>query len=146
MALGTDDVQSTGVEDSVVALLDSHGVAAVARPDAPGVYVNEAKVAALGLRVRKGCSYHGLSVNVDMDLTPFSLINPCGYEGLAVTMQRDLGVRLTLDETADALVELLRVALGYTATIHASDEDVPAGSELPNGENVDLLPSRDLHE
>ena len=73
------------IEHSIVQLLAELGISAAPRPDAPGVYVDGAKIAALGLRVRKGCSYHGLSLNVDMDLEPFSRINPCGYEGLQVS-------------------------------------------------------------
>lgn len=77
------------IEQSIIALLDSYDVAAQSRRDAPGVYVGDAKIAALGLRVRRGCSYHGLSLNVDMDLEPFARINPCGYEGMAVTSLRE---------------------------------------------------------
>lgn len=80
------------MEQAVIGLLADYGITAVARQDAPGVYVDGAKVASLGLRVRRGCSYHGLALNVDMDLEPFGRINPCGYPGLAVTQLRDLGV------------------------------------------------------
>ncbi len=80
------------MEQAVIALLADHGITARARQDAPGVYVDGAKIASLGLRVRRGCSYHGLALNVDMDLEPFRRINPCGYPGLAVTQLRDLGV------------------------------------------------------
>lgn len=80
------------MEQAVIALLADHGIAACARQDAPGVYVDGAKIASLGLRVRRGCSYHGLALNVDMDLEPFRRINPCGHPGLAVTQLRDLGV------------------------------------------------------
>ena len=73
------------IESSIIALLAEYGIDAVAKPEAPGVYVDGAKIAALGLRVRRGCSYHGLSLNVDMDLEPFGRINPCGYQGLQVT-------------------------------------------------------------
>ncbi|MEH6580983.1 MAG: lipoyl(octanoyl) transferase LipB [Halioglobus sp.] len=73
------------IEHSIVQLLAELGIAAAPRPDAPGVYVEGEKIAALGLRVRKGCSYHGLSLNVDMDLEPFQRINPCGYQGMQVT-------------------------------------------------------------
>ncbi|MEP5765044.1 MAG: lipoyl(octanoyl) transferase LipB [Halieaceae bacterium] len=73
------------IEQSIVAVLSRLGIAAAPRRDAPGVYVDGAKIASLGLRVRRGCSYHGLSLNVDMDLEPFGRINPCGQEGLAVT-------------------------------------------------------------
>jgi lipoyl(octanoyl) transferase len=77
------------LEQSVVDLLAGHGIESSTRPNAPGVYLGEAKIASLGLRVRRGCSYHGLALNVDMDLEPFSRINPCGYPGLAVTQMRD---------------------------------------------------------
>lgn len=80
------------MEQAVIDLLAAHGVMAERRDKAPGVYVNEAKIAALGLRVRNGCCYHGLSLNVDMDLAPFANINPCGYPGLAVTRTRDQGI------------------------------------------------------
>jgi lipoyl(octanoyl) transferase len=73
------------IEHSVVQLLGEYGIEAAPRPEAPGVYVDGAKIASLGLRVRRGCSYHGLSLNVDMDLEPFGRINPCGYQGLQVT-------------------------------------------------------------
>jgi len=78
------------LEQAVIDLLAEHGISAVGRREAPGVYVNEAKIAAVGLRVRRGCCYHGLSFNVAMDLEPFSRINPCGYPGMAVTQLTDL--------------------------------------------------------
>jgi lipoyl(octanoyl) transferase len=78
------------IESSVISVLGSYGIEAELRKGAPGVYVKERKIAALGLRVRKGGSLHGLSLNVDMDLTPFSYINPCGYAGMEVTQLRDL--------------------------------------------------------
>jgi lipoyl(octanoyl) transferase len=80
------------MERAVIDLLAGYGVEAEGRADAPGVYVGGAKVAALGLRVRNGCCYHGLALNVDMDLSPFHAIDPCGYPGLAVTQARDLGI------------------------------------------------------
>jgi lipoyl(octanoyl) transferase len=80
------------MESAVINLLSEHGISAESRVDAPGVYVNNAKIAALGLRVRNGCCYHGLAFNVDMDLSPFHAIDPCGYPGLAVTQARDLGI------------------------------------------------------
>ncbi|MCL4104422.1 UNVERIFIED_CONTAM: hypothetical protein GTU68_047384 [Idotea baltica] len=73
------------IETALIDLLADYGIAAASRPDAPGVYVAGEKIAALGLRIRKGCSYHGLSLNVDMNLEPFQRINPCGHEGLQVT-------------------------------------------------------------
>ena len=81
---GVRDLVDT-IERSIVLLLDGYGIAAAPNPAAPGVYVNGAKIASLGLRVRRGCSYHGLALNVDMDLEPFGRINPCGYRGLEVT-------------------------------------------------------------
>lgn len=88
--LGVRDLVNL-IEGSVVQLLQEYAISAVANPQAPGVYVAGEKIAALGLRVRRGCSYHGLALNVDMDLEPFGRINPCGYEGLRVTsMARQL--------------------------------------------------------
>ncbi len=95
------------LEQAVVALLAGYGILSNSRPDAPGVYVEGAKIASLGLRVRRGCSFHGLALNVDMDLEPFSRINPCGYPGLAVTQ---IAVR---NEPAD----LARVAADLAAAI-----------------------------
>lgn len=77
------------IENSIVLVLNSYGIAAHTRARAPGVYVQDRKIAALGLRIKQGCSYHGLSFNIDMDLTPFTYINPCGYAGLEVTQLRD---------------------------------------------------------
>jgi len=91
------------LEGAVIGLLAGYGIDAEARADAPGVYVAHAKIASLGLRVRRGCSYHGLSLNVDMDLTPFLRINPCGYPGLAVTQLVDLGGPKDLRLVGDAL-------------------------------------------
>ncbi len=103
----------TALERAVIDLLAAHGVAAHARPTAPGVYVGDAKVAALGLRLRQGRSYHGLSLNVAMDLEPFTRINPCGYPGLRVTQLRDLGVDLTLAAAAEDLLSRLGRHLGH---------------------------------
>ncbi|OGA73726.1 MAG: octanoyltransferase [Betaproteobacteria bacterium RIFCSPLOWO2_12_FULL_65_14] len=89
------------------AVIDLVGPRAERKPGAPGVYVNGAKVAALGIRVRQGRAYHGLSLNVDMDLSPFSAIDPCGYPGLAVTQLRDLGITETMDSAGAKLARLL---------------------------------------
>ena len=99
------------IEQAVIDLLAEHQVTAARRDGAPGVYVGDAKVAALGLRVRNGCCYHGVSLNVDMDLSPFAAINPCGYEGLAVTQLRDLGVNLTPLAAGEALLTQLQKQL-----------------------------------
>ena len=98
------------IEQSIVAVLEHLGIEASPRRDAPGVYVDGAKIASLGLRVRRGCSYHGLALNVDMDLEPFSRINPCGYEGLQVTtVQRCLrGEAVDADAIAEDLLEELQ--------------------------------------
>ena len=84
LGLGVRELVSR-IEQSLIDLLASYGVSAEARADAPGVYVNGAKIASLGLRIRRGCSFHGLALNVDMDLQPFQRINQCGYAGLAMT-------------------------------------------------------------
>ncbi len=104
----------TQLERAVIDLLGEQGITALARRDAPGVYVDGAKIAALGLRVRRGCCYHGLSLNVDMDLEPFRRINPCGYAGLAVTQLRELGVGLSVAEAGERLAAHLAERLGYT--------------------------------
>ena len=95
------------LENAVIELLAEYGCEANGRDDAPGVYVAGAKVAALGLRVRNGCCFHGLSLNVDMDLSPFRAIDPCGYLGLQVTQLRDLGIDEQAETVADKLLAKL---------------------------------------
>lgn len=95
------------IEGAVVALLGEYGISAQNRADAPGVYVNGEKVASLGLRLKNGCCYHGLSLNVNMDLSPFSAIDPCGYQGLQITQTRDLGIMQTPEELAAQLTEFI---------------------------------------
>jgi len=97
----------TAIEQAVIDLLGRYGVSAERRAGAPGVYVGEAKVAALGLRIRNGCSYHGVSLNVDMDLSPFAAINPCGYPGLQVVQTKDLNIPLTAHEAGEQLSQHL---------------------------------------
>ncbi len=97
----------TAIEQVVIDFLAAHDVAAERRAGAPGVYVGEAKIAALGLKIKNGCSYHGLSLNVDMDLYPFTAINPCGYAGLKVTQTRDLGIPLSAHEAGERLSQHL---------------------------------------
>lgn len=106
----------SAMENSVISLLARYDIQAAARQDAPGVYVDGAKIAALGLRVRRGYTYHGLAFNIDMDLEPFSRINPCGYQGMAVTQARDLGIDDTFKQLSDALLEELCRETGYQAT------------------------------
>lgn len=99
------------IEGAVITWLANSGIRAYGKISAPGVYVErdgrEAKVAALGLRVRNGCTYHGVAVNVDMDLSPFLDIDPCGYPGLAVTQLADLGVHIGVDDAGRELAPLL---------------------------------------
>jgi lipoyl(octanoyl) transferase len=98
------------MERAVIDLLDDRGITAEGRVDAPGVYVNGAKIAALGLRIRNGCCYHGIALNADMDLEPFRVIDPCGYSGLAVTQARELGITAATDILGEELVRnMLRI-------------------------------------
>ena len=115
------------LEQAVIDLLAEHGVAARARREAPGVYVGEAKVAALGLRVKKGRCYHGLALNVAMDLEPFARINPCGYPGLAVTQLSALGISAPIEQVSVRLQTHLEALLGYTGR----PEDTAAPAPQP---------------
>lgn len=110
----------TALENAMIETLAGYDIDAHGRRDAPGVYVDEVKIGSIGLRVRNGCSYHGLALNVDMDLEPFSRIDPCGYRGLAMTQIRDLGGPADLDRVAGDLALHLAHALGV------SPEDGPA--------------------
>nr|WP_245929736.1 lipoyl(octanoyl) transferase LipB [Leucothrix pacifica] len=101
----------TFIEDTIVDLLADYDIKANSDPDAPGVYVDGKKIAALGLRVSRGCTTHGLSLNIDMDLSPFNRINPCGYKGLEIVQCSDLGINKTLNEIADQLTNLLQQRL-----------------------------------
>ena len=101
----------TRMEQAVIDLLAQHGVTAARLPGAPGVYVDGAKIAALGLRVKHGCTYHGLSFNVDMDLAPFAAINPCGYAGMPVTHCRALGLAMSIQQAEHALTQALLDAI-----------------------------------
>lgn len=111
-------------EQAVIDLLAEMHIEAQRRSGAPGVYVDGAKIAALGFRVRRGCCYHGLALNVDADLRPFGRINPCGYEGLSVTSLAELGRGLTVDETGNRLVGHLAATLSL---LMADDLDGMAG-------------------
>ncbi len=103
----------TLIENVIIGSLANHQTEAYAKADAPGVYVNEAKVASLGLRVRKGCTFHGLALNVDMDLSPFGRINPCGYAGMQMVQSKDLGglktMTLAKQEISRQFVERLDI-------------------------------------
>ncbi len=95
------------MEQAVIDLLADYGIKAEGREDAPGVYVGDAKIAALGLKIKNGCSYHGLAFNVDMDLAPFANINPCGYEGLKVAQFIEFGIPAQLEELQAELTQNL---------------------------------------
>ncbi|RYZ79653.1 MAG: lipoyl(octanoyl) transferase [Moraxellaceae bacterium] len=116
----------TAIEQTIVATLAHYEIDAFAKPDAPGVYVNTEgridKIASLGLRVRRGCSFHGLALNVSMDLSPFLRINPCGYQGLAMTqMQHLLPKPPAIEDVQQQLVIQFAQKLGYeTCTMRAS--------------------------
>ena len=96
------------LEHSMVELLADFGISAHAKTDAPGVYVNQAKIGALGLRLKNQCCYHGLSLNINMDLTPFLAIDPCGYAGLAVTQTCDLGIAQSTAQIGNLLLNKLQ--------------------------------------
>jgi lipoyl(octanoyl) transferase len=118
--LGVRDLVS-GIENALIDFLASQGIIAQARKEAPGVYVGAAKIAALGLRIRKGRSYHGFSLNVDMDLEPFTRINPCGYEGLEVTQLRLQGVEMDVHGASVQLVDHLKHRFGYDSHQNFTD-------------------------
>ena len=99
------------MEGAVIDLLQDYHISAEGRTDAPGVYVNGAKIAALGLKIKHGCCYHGLALNVHMDLTPFAAINPCGYAGLQVTQTHDLGIADGLETLSNRLAEKLQARI-----------------------------------
>lgn len=104
----------TAMEQAIINLLADHGTVAIAREDAPGVYVDQRKIASLGLRLKNQRSYHGLALNVNMDLTPFDAIDPCGYPGLQVTQTRDLGMTLEPTAAGNILLQNLAANLAYT--------------------------------
>ena len=109
------------IEQTIIAVLEELDIAAQARPDAPGVYVDGAKIASLGLRVRRGCSFHGLALNVNMDLEPFARINPCGYAGMSmVDIERLRPGRGDMASVQTQLVDALVQKLGYKRAIMPS--------------------------
>lgn len=99
------------IEDAIIQFLKEHNISSSSKADAPGVYVNEKKIAALGLRISKGCCYHGLSLNIDMDLSPFKRINTCGYKDLDVTDCKTLGLQTTVDEAGKQLLSQYLIPL-----------------------------------
>lgn len=115
LGLGVRDLVGV-LENTVIQFLDNWHLNAVAKPDAPGVYVGSRKIASLGLRVRRGCSFHGVSLNIHMDLSPFLRINPCGYNGLQMTQLADWVEPSILDlpSIEQEFARLLAVNLGFT--------------------------------
>lgn len=110
--LGVRDLVTT-IENLVINTLKNYNIESAARPDAPGVYVDGKKICSLGLRIRKGCSFHGLALNVNMDLTPFLRINPCGYAGMEMVQVSQLGGPTDLQQVEQTLVKELVTLLGY---------------------------------
>lgn len=106
----------SALENTVINTLLHFHIASRARPDAPGVYVGDRKICSLGLRIRQGCSFHGLALNVAMDLEPFRRINPCGYAGMEMTQVSDLGAAVTLEDIGPQLIEQFTRQLGYRQT------------------------------
>ena len=115
MALGVRELV-TLLEQAMISTLAQYGMHAVARAEAPGVYIQNKKIGAVGLRIKKGCSYHGLSLNNNMDLLPFSYINPCGHQGLEVTQITDFGVNINTNELAVPVIHSISSALSDSDT------------------------------
>jgi lipoyl(octanoyl) transferase len=111
----------TRLENSIINVLAEYGIESESRHDAPGVYVGGKKIAALGLRVRRGCCFHGMALNVDMDLEPFARINPCGYEGLEITQIIDLVDDVDVDLIAQQLLSHLKLQLKYSFLVDTKE-------------------------
>ncbi|MEL0635906.1 MULTISPECIES: lipoyl(octanoyl) transferase LipB [Marinomonas] len=112
LGIGVRDLVSV-LENAIIETLKLNSIEAYAKPDAPGVYVDEKKIASLGLRVRRGCSFHGLALNVDMDLSPFNRINPCGYQGLQMVDMAQLNSQVDFSNVKVQLANQLAEQLGY---------------------------------
>nr|WP_279610920.1 lipoyl(octanoyl) transferase LipB [Vibrio gelatinilyticus] len=110
--LGVRDLV-THIENLVINTLNAYNIESAARPDAPGVYVDHKKICSLGLRIRKGCSFHGLALNVNMDLSPFQRINPCGYQGMEMVQVSELGGPSELEAIEQQLIHQLVTLLDY---------------------------------
>lgn len=119
--IGVKDLVNA-IENAVIQLLDQYGINAQGKENAPGVYVDGEKIAALGLRIKRNKSYHGLSLNIDMDLTPFRQINPCGYEGLAVTQIKALKPNIDITAIQTDLISHLSQLLGYSNVNISTDK------------------------
>lgn len=105
------------IEQLTIDVLRDYGITAQAKPNAPGVYVNGQKICSLGLRIRKGCSFHGLALNVSMDLAPFLRINPCGYQGMEMTQIRHFSHEITMEQVETTLIHHLASLFGYQTII-----------------------------
>ncbi|MCW8923219.1 MAG: lipoyl(octanoyl) transferase LipB [Gammaproteobacteria bacterium] len=116
----------TRLENAIIDVLSEYGISAASRRDAPGVYVDDKKIAALGLRVRRGYCFHGLALNVDMDLEPFARINPCGYEGLEITQIANLVDDVDFDVVARKLLSRLKQQLKYSELVEVESNDARA--------------------
>jgi len=112
------------LEQAIIDSLGEYSIVGTRTPQAPGVYIEEMKIASIGLRVRRGCTYHGLALNVDMDLQPFADINPCGYPDLKVTQLSNLGVREDLSRINQALIRQLQRQLGYNSLSRVPVDEV----------------------
>lgn len=112
----------SALENAIIATLAKWNIESYAKADAPGVYVNGAKIASLGLRIRKGCSFHGLALNINMDLAPFLRINPCGYAGMAMTQASALGGPQSVSDAAPVLVAELASRIGYHTITNTESE------------------------
>ncbi len=108
----------TWLEECIIESLAEYGIEAYAKADAPGVYVNDSKIASLGLRVRRGCSFHGLALNVNMDLSPFLRINPCGYAGMNMVQTKELDGPQNLESAGEGLVKHMIKKLNATQVKH----------------------------
>ena len=113
----------TLIEQVLVDLLTDYGITAYAKADAPGVYVDGSKIASLGLRVRKGCTFHGLALNVNMDLAPFSRINPCGYAGMQMIQSKDVGGPQSIAEAKQRILQCFQQALKVSSLQHKTGLD-----------------------
>ncbi len=108
----------TWLEECIIDTLNEYDIKAYAKADAPGVYVNDSKIASLGLRVRRGCSFHGLALNVNMDLSPFLRINPCGYAGMNMVQTKELNGPQNLAQAGEGLVKHMIKKLNATQVKH----------------------------
>lgn len=129
--LGVRDLV-THIENLVINTLKEYNINASARPDAPGVYVDGKKVCSLGLRIRKGCSFHGLALNVDMDLSPFLRINPCGYQGMEMVQMSQLGGPNSVAVVEQSLVKELVTLLHYDTVEYQTTESRAVESNTPS--------------